>query len=146
MIVPLQRTIPTVRTEPKSAQKQPKQELSEDEAAAVRAELVRLVEALGGKRAVGVALGFPPRSDSQTIERAIRIRPGREVATKLYAYLKTTREVFLAAHGIAAPLTAVLVDAGQDEASWVAAGFTDEASRRLATAVRAELAAMKKRR
>jgi hypothetical protein len=114
----------------------PKRELSDHEADAVRAKLSELVDVLGTKRAVGEALGFPPRSDSQAVEKAIRVRPGREMAERLYAYLKTTREAFLG--GPAISLAAAL-----KEENWQRVGLAPDAAKRFVAMLEEEIAQSK---
>jgi hypothetical protein len=122
-----------------------KVQLPAHEIEAIKAELRRLVEVLGTKRAVGQALKFPAASDSQAIEKALRVRPGREVAEKLYAYLGLTREQFLATRTSAgllpppSPITAAVLD----ESNWTAVGLDEEGSRRIVATIREAIAAAK---
>jgi len=115
-----------------------KVQLPADEIEAIKTELRRLVEVLGTKRAVGHALKFPSASDSQAIEKALRVRPGREVAEKLYAYLGLTREQFLATRSPTgllpppSPITAAVLD----ENNWTAVGLDEEGSRRIVATIR----------
>ena len=124
-------------------EKPSKVQLPQYEIDAVKAELRRLVDELGSMRAVGKALHFPPGSDSQTIEKALRMRPGREVAAKLYAHLGMTREQFLAMRTAgplpaAAPITAAVLDEG----NWSAVGLDQEGARRIVATIREAIEAV----
>lgn len=116
-----------------------KTQLSDEENSAVQAELVRLRDELGGWRAVGEKLQIPRETASQTIRNAVVKRAGREVAERLYAYLGTTRDAFLAAREGGEP-SPVDVAAALDVAKWSAAGLDAEAAVRVVTMIRAELA------
>jgi hypothetical protein len=122
-----------------------KVQLPAHEIEAIKAELRRLVEVLGTKRAVGQALRFPAASDSQAIEKALRVRPGREVAEKLYAYLGLTREQFLATRTNAGPLPppSPITAAVLEESNWTAVGLDAEGSRRIVATIREAIAAAK---
>jgi hypothetical protein len=122
-----------------------KVQLPAQEIEAIKAELRRLVEVLGTKRAVGQALRFPAASDSQAIEKALRVRPGREVAEKLYAYLGLTREQFLATRTSAGllPLPSPITAAVLEESNWTAVGLDEEGSRRIVATIREAIAAAK---
>ncbi len=78
-----------------------RKDLSDEENRLVQAELRRLRAELRTWRAVGLELGFPFGSAQQTISQAAQLRAGRVVAEALYAHLKTTRERFLIANGVA---------------------------------------------
>lgn len=88
-------------------------ELPDAEAIALCGELRRLVDEkeseqrqaskrLGGKRAIGLALGFPNHNASQVVGAALESgRVGKKIADGLYPLLGVTREEFLLSKGLA---------------------------------------------
>lgn len=112
-----------------------RRELPDDENGFVVDEIERIAADLGQEDA-GPALGVTQQTVSAALKKR---RAGRLLANGLYAYLKTTREAFLAAKtGQPPPIdrrTAL------KPARWIAAGFTAESASRIVAVVRDEMIA-----
>ncbi len=115
-----------------------KHQLSDQENAAVQAELRRLAAKLGGWRAVGVALGFPRISASQTIQAAATKRAGREVADRLYVYLGLDRAKFLSDRGLVSVETVAEV---LSEYDWSSVGLDHAGGERVVGQIKELLSA-----